>query len=104
MDRGGCPHVSKELALQLIDELEEAVLGKDESEGEMKRLGEGEDGEEKWIQDFVDSHPVLSSLPHWIKSRLIARPSPRDSPKPTREERRGGTSIWAESTLVLGRR
>ena len=75
VDRGGCPHVSKKLALQLIDELEEAVLGREEADGEMKKLEEDEDREEKWIRDFVECHPVLSSLPNWIKSQLIGRPS-----------------------------
>ena len=76
-DRGGCPHVPKELALQLIEELEKASQAVAEEEGGFRRLEEKdeEDGEERWIRDFVDCHPVLSTLPQKIKESLVRKPS-----------------------------
>ena len=76
-DRGGCPHVPKELALQLIEELEKASQAAAEEEGGARRLEEEEeeDGEERWIRDFVDCHPVLSTLPQKIKESLVRKPS-----------------------------
>ena len=99
-DRGGCPYVPKELALQLIEELEKASQAAAEEEGGARRLEEEEeeDGEERWIRDFVDCHPVLSTLPQKIKESLVRKPS--QNPKfPNANKRR--RKRWYKRGLTI---
>lgn len=72
-DRGGCPHVPKELAMKLINEIEEKSKQEDDDRtSEVKKAEGGTRGEEeKWLQDFVDCHPVLRELPEKLKKRLV---------------------------------
>ena len=62
----GCPQVSRQLALDLISELEDANQG-------LKRGLEMSD-EFEWLQAMVKAHPVLSQLPDHIKERLAVQP------------------------------
>ena len=68
---GGCPHIEKELALQLIEEFEEA----EEKEGLIRRVEvEKSRREEEWLRRLVECHPVFSELPDHIKSQLVLQP------------------------------
>ena len=62
----GCPQVSRQLALDLISELEDANQG-------LKRGLEMSD-EFEWLQAMVKAHPVLAQLPDHIKERLAVQP------------------------------
>ena len=69
-EKEGCPHISREVALELIDELEkveEVVLRSLEGDLEAK--------EQRWIRDLVQVHPVLQGLPEKIKEQLVVKPS-----------------------------
>lgn len=69
-EKEGCPHISRETALGLIEELEQV------EEVKMRILGgDLEAKEEEWIRDLVRVHPVLRSLPEDVKEKLIVRPS-----------------------------
>ena len=72
-DRGGCPHVPKELAMKLINEMEEKSKQEDDDRTSEVKKAEGgaRREEEKWLQDFVDCHPVLRELPEKLKKRLV---------------------------------
>ena len=68
--KDGCPQVGKQLALDLIYEIEEKI------QGPRKKLkkAEGKDynQESQWIKDPVDTHPVFKDLPDRVKQRLPA--------------------------------
>ena len=67
MNVSGCPQVPRQLALDLINEIEEVNQG-------VKRK-EGIDEEElKWMKKLLEVHPVLKTLPEWIKEKLIITP------------------------------
>ncbi len=69
-DKGGCPHVPRALALELIEELEEG-----ERRG-LKTLREKEaDEEERILREMIQSHPVLSTLPLRLQQRLVVPPA-----------------------------
>lgn len=77
VERGGCPHVSLEVALELIDELEsccEEVGGEDH---ELKKMAQKAEEEEEWLRDLVKSHPVLKRLPGKIQEELVRTPAHR---------------------------
>ncbi len=74
-ERGGCPHVPREMAMKLIQEIEDiqkAVQGglKDGCQ-EIKKAEEQLREEERWLQEFVECHPVLKRLPEGLKKRLV---------------------------------
>eukprot|EP00438_Fugacium_kawagutii_P030710 Skav213064 [mRNA] locus=scaffold364:594309:601403:- [translate_table: standard] len=64
----GCPQVSKSLALDLINEMEEKEEG-------MVKKGKDYEREVKWMKDLVQTHPVLKKLPQRIKDRLVVDPT-----------------------------
>jgi len=69
-EKEGCPHISREMALELIEELEKV------EEVRMRSLeGDLEAKEERWIKELVRVHPVLQGLPEEIKERLVVKPS-----------------------------
>eukprot|EP00438_Fugacium_kawagutii_P013287 Skav225459 [mRNA] locus=scaffold881:75571:82572:- [translate_table: standard] len=65
----GCPQVSKRLALELIHELEEKTIGVSQSPKPCE-------DEMRWMMKLVEKHEVLSTLPTWIKERLVVEPGP----------------------------
>ena len=65
---GGCPQISRKLALELISEIEDAKEGVS-----ISRLGF--EGEVEWMKRLIAVHPVLSQLPEWLKSQLVVEPS-----------------------------
>ena len=62
----GCPAVSRKLAIDLIEEIENKRSG-----GWLKEINFKE--EEEWLRNLVRSHPVLSPLREHIKQRLVGR-------------------------------
>ena len=72
--RGGCPHVPKDLAMKLIEEIEEKVTSEEgEDLHEVKKAEEKRMQEERWLQDFVECHPVLKKLPEKLKKKLVVK-------------------------------
>ena len=69
-EKEGCPHVPKEVALELIQELEEREKKKVRT---MKKTPE--EKEEDWIKELIQAHPVLRKLPEEIQERLSVRPA-----------------------------
>ena len=59
----GCPQVPRQLALQLIEELENQKMGIGEKAEDFQR-------EFQWMKSLVEAHPLLRSLPPWIKQGL----------------------------------
>jgi len=97
--RGGCPHVTKEMALMLIEELEEATLEGSRGVVEARKI-EGEKArEEEWIGDLVRTHPVLSQLPDHIKDELIRIPSQTTAGLPGVNKRR--RKRWQKHGLTV---
>ena len=60
----GCPQISKQLALQLIEEIERKKLKIGEKAEDFSR-------EAKWMRNLVAEHPLLKSLPGWIREGLL---------------------------------
>ena len=72
--RGGCPHIPKDLAMKLIEEIEEKVTSEEgEDLHEVKKAEEKRMQEERWLQDFVECHPVLKKLPEKLKKKLVVK-------------------------------
>ena len=65
--RDGCPHLAKNMALELISEIEDRRLGVPK---EVKDFSD----EVEWMHKLVQQHPVLSKLPDRIKSRMVISP------------------------------
>ena len=66
----GCPQISRNLALELIDELESA-----KKEKKVKAMtGEMKSDLTSWMVQLVDAHPVLRELPEWLRCRLAVEP------------------------------
>ena len=59
----GCPQVTRQLALQLIEEIEDEKLCIGEVASDFTK-------EEAWLERLIKEHPVLSSLPSWIQEGL----------------------------------
>ena len=98
-DRGGCPHIPKDMALQLIEELEGATPAGDEGLVEAKKIEDERREEEVWIKDFVKTHPVLSQLPPHIQDELIKVPSQSTTGLPGVNKRR--RKKWAKHGVTL---
>eukprot|EP00435_Cladocopium_sp_Y103_P026293 s3759_g6.t1 len=64
---GGCPQISRSLALELIEELENVVVLGKIQERTFKE-------EYEWMKQLVETHPILRQLPHHIKSKLAVEP------------------------------
>ena len=63
----GCPQLSRPLTLDLIEELENAVvLGKLEERSFKEEV--------EWMQKLVEVHPVLRQLPQHITTKLAVQP------------------------------
>ena len=78
-ERGGCPHVPRDVALELIEELEKKSLEETYGITEMKKIEEEINAEETWLKTLVESHPVLEKLPGHIKEKLVVTPgSPQE--------------------------
>lgn len=67
--KNGCPQVSKEVALEIIKEIEEKA--KISKKVEVSK----EDEERRWLPDLVESHPVLRQLPEKLKRGLVETPA-----------------------------
>ena len=83
--------ISKEAALQLIDEIEQVNKVK------MRSLSVGEDTEVKFLQRMVDEHPVFRSLPQHIKRALVETPSEDLHRLGNRKTRR----LWKREGVVV---
>ena len=84
--KDGCPVVSKEVAMELISEIEEKRNGM-----ELKRLSF--EGEDEWIRSLVQTHPVLRELPAHIKNALMVKVGDwRDLPMNKRHRKRSQKS------------
>ena len=75
VERGGCPHVPRHVALELIEELEGCVELVEINKQEVKIVQEKNDEEEAWLRGLVDTHPVLKSLPEKIRRELVRAPA-----------------------------
>ena len=64
---GGCPQVTRALAIDLISEIEDRVQGIGTEKSQFTE-------EEGWMRKLVQEHPVLKSLPPWIQERLVVSP------------------------------
>lgn len=66
-NEGGCPQVSKKLALSLIDEIEEKNRGSEKRDHAFEE-------EVKWMKSLVKEHPALQGLPTEVKQALVVNP------------------------------
>ena len=59
-----CPQISRQLALQLIEEIEEknVIIGEKAVDFEK---------EYQWMKSLIETHPLLKTLPPWIKDDLL---------------------------------
>eukprot|EP00434_Breviolum_minutum_P003898 symbB.v1.2.003425.t1/scaffold183.1/size281544/9 len=67
--KNGCPQVSKEVALEIIEEIEE------KSRMAKKVEVKNEEEERRWLQELVESHPVLRQLPDYLKKGVVETPA-----------------------------
>ena len=87
----GCPLISKDVALSLIDEMEKITAV------EMRSLSMGEDSEMKFLQRMVDEHPVFRSLPDHIKQALVEVPDDDVKKLANRRTRK----LWKREGVVV---
>ena len=73
-EKGGCPHIPRGLALELIEELEKKSLEENFGEAEVKKIEDDLVAEETWLRTFVETHPVLAGLPEHVKEKLVVKP------------------------------
>ena len=67
--KNGCPQVRKDVALEIIDEIEKnAKVSK-------KVEVRGEEKERRWLQELVKSHPVLRHLPERLRDGVVDTPA-----------------------------
>ena len=93
-EKGGCPHVPRSLALELIDELNNQFLQDNLGEAEVKVIEKETDEEEEWLRKFVNAHPVLASLPAHVKEKLVVRPGViSDFPGANKRLRKKGVTL-----------
>ena len=99
--RGGCPYVEKSMALEFIEELdcEGSEEDREIEDQEVRRIQELDQKEMDWVKDFINTHPVLSSLPQRVKDQLIKRPSTTASGIPGVNKRR--RKLWYKKGLTL---
>lgn len=67
-DKGGCPHIPRDLALEIIQEIEDRS-------GQMKKAKTKEEDEEEVLRKMVRVHPVFRDLPEEVKKELVVTPS-----------------------------
>lgn len=68
-DVGGCPHIPRELALSLIEEIEE-------QERRLKKMKiKDEEKEREWLARMVEEHPILNRLPEGVRKSLVVAPA-----------------------------
>lgn len=93
-EKDGCPHVAQDVALGLIEELEE----KERRKIRMMTMDD-EEKEKKWIEELVEVHPALISLPAEVKRSLVVKPSKDLKPLPGLNKR--GRKRAARDGLVV---
>ena len=88
----GCPMVSKETALALIDEMERTYAAR------LRALCVNEeDPEQEFLRKIVDQHPAFEGLPKDVKEALIERPASNVHGLGNRRTRR----LWKKQGLVV---
>ena len=74
----GCPQVDRNLAMELIRELETGKLAKRAKAVDLVpeevRPSEEDEGLVRWMEMLVQDHPVLSGLPLHIRECLVVQP------------------------------
>ena len=86
----GCPVVPYNVALQLIQEIEDiAKLA-------LKSLQRSDDLEVQWIRRLVHEHPAFSSLPSSLKEALIEQPAKDVVPMASRRIRK----LWKQHGAI----
>eukprot|EP00438_Fugacium_kawagutii_P029730 Skav214785 [mRNA] locus=scaffold1820:35141:42466:+ [translate_table: standard] len=63
----GCPQIPRNLAIDLIKEMEEDRMDTENTSDEFSQ-------EVSWMMKLIEVHPVLKDLPSWIKDRLCVTP------------------------------
>lgn len=94
-EKEGCPHVEGPVALELIEELDQAEMVKLKE----VKIPKTEAMEAKWIEDLVEAHPVLRTLPSEVKKALKVNPAMdlRGLPQVNRRRRK---RIMREGALI----
>ena len=95
--RGGCPEISKEDALMLIEEIEEKVRSirpKTPQEEEEEKMREDEMG---WLQRILDEHPAFRKIPQGLKEKILEPPADDVAMCGNRRLRKK----WANEGLIL---
>ena len=87
----GCPMVSQEIALSLIEELEE------KAGGVIRALKMTVDQETAWLAKLVREHPAFASLPEKVKAALIEPPADHVRDLGNRRMRK----LWRKKGMVI---
>ena len=91
--KDGCPMISYELALKLIQEIEEkASLAL-----KAMQLSDGQGGEElSWLKRLVNEHPVFAQLPEHLREALVEVPAESLIPLANRRTRK----LWKKKGVL----
>ena len=87
----GCPMVSQDLALRLIEEIESMATVV------MKAFNVNENQETQWIQRLVHEHPVFRDLPPHLQQALVETPESNIVPLGNRRTRK----LWKKHGAVV---
>ena len=94
-EKEGCPHVESAIALELIEELDQQEVSKMRK----MKVPEALRMEADWLEDLVEVHPVLRTLPREVKQALKVSPAVnlRGLPKTNRRKRK---KILREGAMI----
>ena len=87
----GCPMVNRNLALDLIEEIEE------KAKVMVKSLNWHQDGESAWLKRLAEEHPIFAHIPERVRSALVEEPAADVVPLANRRIRK----VWRKKGVMV---
>ena len=87
----GCPMITRNLALDLIEEIEV------KAKKVVKSLNWHQDGELHWLKRLAEEHPIFAQLPEGVRKALVEEPAENVVPLANRRTRK----IWKRNGVMV---
>ena len=87
----GCPMITRNLALDLIEEIEV------KAKKVVKSLNWHQDGELHWLRRLAEEHPIFAHLPEGVRKALVEEPAENVVPLANRRPRK----IWRRNGVMV---
>ena len=95
--RGGCPEISKEDALMLIEEIEEKVRSIRPKDHDEQEEQQAKQEELEWLHRILQEHPAFRNIPEDLRNKILEPPAEDVAVCGNRRQRRK----WAKEGLIL---